>query len=564
MAAYTGYLFPVPGLVPQFLSTSLTAGVDRPHAYEIGDPAILGEPWSASTSGTPCVGTPRVTHSLTAYVQPTWADYLFGNILLVPPRLDLGNILSSQQRAVEIANLYLTSRSWTAAVNAIAGLTLNNLPTFPDTIRAFGSFVLQIGIAADGPASISGSVELDFDVVTLFLPVTGKRIVLWQFAPVPPIIETPEWKTDVLEAWDGTEQRMGLRAAPRQRIAMTHTKFDAIEGRIRALAFDWLARPFAVPIWWEARGLTSSAAPGDTTIYVPTDSADFEVGNLVMIYTSDSIYEAFELATINPSSLVLTAQIANAYPGGTLVMPMRTAYAKTVPTQPRVKNDASSIGVEFTTITTTNLADLTGSTMYQSKVLMDDPNLFQSSASDSWDRPVVVNDSNSGRILQTSTKDRSRYRTGKAWDAPNRAAVWRVRRLLHALAGSRTSFFLPTFRNDLTLTQPIGASSTTVQIAECGYTTYFKSRRPFADIRITRRNGTSVTRQVIGAVLDVSGLEEVLTVDSYFDAANIINPDDVVRIDFVNMVRIADDQATFTHRRLGDATISVNLVSCKE
>lgn len=557
MAAYTGFVYPLPLRWSPVLSGALSATRPPPGAYA---GVLVAQMVSGTITHTGA--TPIVARSVVGFVVPTWRDYLFGNILVIPPRLDLGNLLSSQTRSIEIANLYLTDRSWTAALSAIVGLTINNAPAFPKTLRAFGDYILQIGIAADGPASINGNVELDFDVVTIYVPVTGKRIVIWQFVPTVPITEVLGWHTDVLEAWDGTEQRLGLLDAPRQRLAMSHTKFDAIENRVRALLFDWLARPFAVPIWFEARALTSLATAGDTTIYVPTDSADFVAGNLVMIWASDTVYDACEITTINPSSLVLSSAIGNSYAADSLVMPMRTAYAKTVPAQARILNAGSTIDIEFTTITATNHASVSGWTSYASKVLLDDPNLFASGQSDAWDRTVVVNDSGSGRVLQTSSKDRSRYRTGKIWDAPTRAQVWKVRQLLHALAGSRVSFFLPTFRADLQLSEPIGASSTTIRVVEASYTAFFKSRRPFGDLRLVLHNGSAIVRKVVGAAID--GAEEVLTVDTAFDAVNIIDPTQVESLQFVNMVRIADDQATFMHRALGDATVSLNLVSVKE
>lgn len=557
MTAYTGFVYALPLRWSPVLSGSLSATLPPPGAYagNLVAQTIVG---TITHTGA----TPIVSRTVTGFVVPTWRDQLFGNIIVIPPRLDLGNLLSSQTRSVEIANLYLVDRSWTAALSAIVGLTINNAPAFPHTLRPFGSFVLQVGISADGPATISGNVELDFDVVTIYVPVTGRRIIIWQFAPTVPLTEVLEWQTDILEAWDGTEQRLSLRDAPRQRLAMSHTKFAAIETRVRALLFDWLARPFAVPLWFEARGLTSLATAGDTTIYVPTDSADFVVGNLVMIWASDTVYDACEIATINPSNLVLSSAIGNSYAAGALVMPMRTAYAKTVPAQARILNAGSTIDVEFTTITATNHASVSGWTAYASKVLLDDPNLFASGQSDTWDRTVVVNDSGSGRVLQTSSKDRSRYRTGKIWDAPTREEVWEIRQLLHAFAGSRVSFFMPTFRADLQLMEPIGASSTTIRVLEASYTAFFKSRRPFADLRLVLHNGSAIVRNVIGAALD--GTEEVLTVDTPFDDLNIIDPTQVESLQFVNMFRISDDQATFLHRARGDATVSINLVSVKE
>lgn len=564
MTAYEGFLFPLPEFYKQTLTGSLDAALDPPGAslpYPMEEHTVLAGMLTHTGA------TPMVSHALEGFVMPSWDGLLFGHILIIPARLDLGNILTNQTRTLEIANLYLEGRDWFSVETDVDGLTFVNAPAFgspptPYQIPSLGSFLLQVGISADGPPQIDGTIILGFDVGDQNVPVTGQRVVLWPFQPQPEIMETLQWRTDVLEAYDGTEQRMSLRTTPRQLLQIRYIKFEAVERRARALLFDWLARVFAVPLWWEARRTTAPAAIGATTISVSTANADFRIGSLAFIYIDDETFEAVEVAAVGANSLTLASQLTIAYPTGSLVMPARTCYAKSVPATPRLPGGGSAYAMEFVTIIGNDLASTAGASIYDGKVLLDDCNLVSSGDGDSWDRPVTIIDSESGRIFQTSRTDRSRFRTMKVWDSTSMAQTWRIRQLLHALAGSRVAFWLPSFRNDLQLTDTIDPASTTFRVQECGFTSLIQFRTPFRDIRLVLTDGSSIVRRVIGSEVDVD--EEVLTVNAAFDPLAAITVEEVERIEFVNLVRISDDEAKFLHRRLGDASVTIAVVTVKE
>lgn len=564
MSDYAGTVYPLPEFYQQELSTSLDDGLERPGDFAplVIDFAVAHGPVDARVGSTP-----RQSHDVAGFVLPSWVDHLFGHILIVPSRLDLGNVLSNQTRSIEIANLYTTARDWLSVDTDVAGLLFQNLPftgspALPYSIPAFGNYILEMSISAEGPVTIEGTMFFVFDVVSIDVPVTGTRVIIWPFQPMIGIEETLQWKTNILEAYDGTEQRITVRSTPRQRMRMNYIKYDNLERRVRALLFDWLDKVFALPMWFEARRTTVPNTIGSTTIVVDTANADFRVGSLVFIYADDETYEAMEIATVNANDLVLDSALAYDYPAGALVMPATTAHASTNPSTPRQPGGGNAYTMEFVTIDNHDLSDAGDTTEYDSKLLLDDCNLVDSGESDSWERPVIVIDSESGRITQTSRTDRSRFRTMKKWDSPDLAELWRIRRLLHALAGSRVSFFLPSFRSDLILTQDISPGSPTIRIQECGYTTFMKSRRPWADVRIILVDGTTETRRIIDS--EVDGDEEVLTLSSAFDPINVIDLDDVVRIEYVNLVRISDDEARIQHRHLGDASITIALVAVKE
>jgi hypothetical protein len=560
MTLYAAYEFPLLEQIPQDLSDSLNTPAERPSPYAL---FALDFPILATLNPR---GLPAwVTRGHSAYVFPDWSgSFLFGHILVSPPRLDLGNLLSTQTRTVEYANLFTEPQDLESLTTDVAGLTFVVAPALPFPLAPFGSVVIEVSIAADGPAAIDGEILAIFEGAPISVPVTGTRIIVFQYQPQQPFSETLEYKTDVLVAIDGTEQRITIRAAPRARLSYSCILDHESDGELRGKLFDWVARVFALPIWSDARASSGPAAAGALSIAVPTAAGDFRVGALAFLWTSNHRFEAAEITAIAAGALTFASALGRDYPAGTLVMPARIAFAQTVPSAPRIPRTLTRYAVEFVTVDNRNLADTTGSVVYDGRVLLEDCNLIVSGEADAYERTVTVLDNDSGRVYQTSHVDRSRFRTQKVWDCPSQAELWRVRRLLHHFAGSQRACWLPTFRADLELTDTIGPSSTTFRIRATGFTAFYQARRPFADVRLVKTDGTAILRRIIGSVVDSADPSvEVITVSAAF-AGTPIAPAQVERIEFVLLVRIADDSVSITHNRLGDATVEINLVSVKE
>lgn len=559
MTTHAAYVYPLPEIIRLDLSDSFDAGFERPAAHAlvtVDYPTIV-------THAHVLAGWRTRTHA--AYVFPDWSSFLFDHVLTRPASIALGSVLSNQTRTIEFANLSAEPVELEALTTDIIGLTFVNAPSLPLTIPPFGSFTLEVAIDADGPATIDGDIVATFsNGETITIAVSGVRLILFQYQPQLPIAETLEFKSDVLVAVDGTEQRITIRNAPRSRLAYAVILDHRSDGELRGKLFDWLARSFVVPFWPEARRLSAAAAAAAESIAVSTAAGDFRVGGLAFIWSGNEACEALEIEGIAAGSLSLASGLTRAYPIGALVMPARLAFAQTVPAAPRIPRDLTQYQIEFVTTDNVNLADVTGAALYDGRVILDDCNLIVAGEADGYERTVLVLDNDSGRVWQTSKVDRSRFRTKKVWDCPSQADLWRVRRLLHYFAGSRRAFWLPTFREDMRLTDTIGPSATTFEIEAIGFTAFYQARRPFADVRLVKNDGATIIRRVTGAHVDASDASvEVITIASAF-AAGAIAPADVSRIEFVLLVRIADDTASLTHNRLGDATIEINLVSVKE
>lgn len=172
-----------------------------------------------------------------------------------------------------------------------------------------------------------------------------------------PIIERLEYRTDLYEAWDGTEQRVRLRDKAWRYLEFPFTvqKFD------RAILDAWLfgnvyqsEKQFTVPNWQDIHALTSAYLIGNTVITVPTTERDFEVDGLAVFMSASRLYNReraipdyeYEVATIaskTASTITLAAPgLVSAWALGTLCMPAREGWlASAIPS--RDVNDQAEV-----------------------------------------------------------------------------------------------------------------------------------------------------------------------------------------------------------------------------
>lgn len=563
MTYYAGYKAASP-IAPDALYTNPDIGNRTAPDYSYGALVIR---YDAET----IEGVHRTTQPITenntrrvGYKQDQFGflDY-FNRIHIQYRRLDLGNIISTQQINFTVFNSYFVPRTLNDIVESgnNGGLILTEPAPTPLVFQPFEQYVYQLSVSPEGPPSVDATYLFDFDVIDLQLDVTGTRLVLFHFEPDGPINETLEFATDILESYDGSEQRIELRSAPRQRIEFEVLTEGVEDTKLRGLLFDWLPRVFGLPIWWEMRRVTTAPTAGDNIIQVSTLNADFREGGLMMIYQDSSKYEVIGIADMDSTSITLDTDLANSYTRKAVVIPVRTVYAAPTANRSVTATNVARTQVAFTTIDNEDLSSSSSANTYLGKVLLDDANFMDGAYNESFQTRIFALDTVTGKVLQVSGWDQSKALLRKRWEVTTAADLWRIRRLLHSFHGNRVSFWLPSFRNDLQVNQTIAASTPTILIEHCNYTQIYKGRVPYTDIRVVLKNGTTYVRRIIDS--NVDGANEVLTVNAPLSTSPIF-VEDIERCEFVQLVRINNDRAKLTHVRAGTATIEINVTAVKE
>jgi hypothetical protein len=497
----------------------------------------------------------------------------FEQIVVNPVRLALGNVLSSQVREIEIYNSFRRPRinvDWTTFVNNVGvGVDVTNLPGLPFVLLATEGFIANVQISTAGPPSISGTLDFTFgppQSETVQVLVTGNRITIFQYIPQAPIGESLKFKTDILRNNDGTEQRVKLREAPRQIMSFTvRTDSDITRDSINAVLFDWQARVFGVPVWFEQRPLDGDITIGATNINVDTSAADYRVDSLVMVWTSNQNFEVLEIDSFTANDIVTKTPFAKNFTAGlAIVTPVRTALTKAALSNRRFAIGPSDFGMEFEVLDNVDLSALGSFNTYQgvgqsiAKPILDGFNFMPSATIGEGNRRKIERlDVITGPPTQFSpwAKGKPIYQFG--FEAKSLAEVFEWRQLAHFLRGSQLSFYVPTGRTDFKPVADLGDLATFMDVENFGFTNFINQVTPRSDLRFLRADGTSSLHQITASQELTATVERISFAPAISPALAVV---DIERIEFVTLCRIDRDTVDLTHERPGEARISFNLI----
>lgn len=319
MAAFSGAAAPRPAVLPGPMASGLSG---------ISCPAPTSLAWTrvgASSAGARSLVTATPAKVSRSGVRAPAHDLVwFDRIHVVPRRADLAFVLSEQSLVVEVWNAFMSrARTLTSIGSPAAGVSIASPPTMPLEFPASDSNVYTVLVAADGPATIDALITWTFTGVASTgtnLTLVGLRL---QPFPFPPdmgqgIREAIVYLTDVIEAYDTTEQRVQLRAIARGGMEYVPVFTDPRDAQYaNALLQGAQARPLGVPLWQYTERLTAVAGVGATTLALSTTDVPWANGDTVFLFTDPYTWEALTVSTAGVGSLTLGSPTMKAWPIGT-------------------------------------------------------------------------------------------------------------------------------------------------------------------------------------------------------------------------------------------------------
>lgn len=539
--------------------------------------------------GAPIEG-PRASGGVTHSITPSYTNYAavvaeeassgfdwFNKVhFLDRQTYAFGLILSQKTDDYEVFNAWRQDITFTALVNNIgSSVTLPDLPTPPSLFCAFTSFLdpssthavganknktrLLFVVAKDGPPTFDATIEWDFstgDVASARL--TGSRISIIPAIYEAEFEETWEFISDTIASDDGTEQVLSLTGFPVQSFNVRYALDSEDRQRMQMLLMDALPRLLAFPVWHEDISTTALASVGATSVAVSaTTDVDYRVGGFALLWSSATAYDVVQLSSVSTNSLGFSSTpITGSYASGTRVVPLRLGYiVGDVPNARSLVNlDTYTLRFRVTDNETGMFAgSTTGWSTYSTKVLLDDPNIMDTTMETLSTTRVRVIDNGTGVVEYVPLWGKSRRNSNKGFSIRSRAELMKVKKLLLALRGPQVSFRLPTFAEDVTVVANLSNLSTTMDIRHIGYTKYAQSREPRKVFRITFTDGTSLVR-VVQSSIEVSTTVERLTLDTTWPSTRTAA--EVSRVEFYEPVRFDTDEFTFRFRRTGWASLA--------
>lgn len=558
-------------VITGFFPANTVYGYDR--LYLTGDLDDYAATWIgnlASWAAIPSPGAQLLTNNLPVSTTPavksgtiarSYFDDYYNRIHVAPAVLDIGNLLSVQTREARVWNAYFTPQALASIGKAeTTSLTESGIAT-PTTFAALEERTYFVTVDTKGPATIDAVYTFAFPLESPTLAVTGRRVQVFGHAPnwAEPVRERLNWLTDVLTTQAGTEQRIGLRDAPRRGLEYALTTRDRHEtNRLETMLLGWQSRLFAVPVWTEYQALAAALTAGSLTIPCATVGYEFAANGLALLWRAHDDYEAIEVGSVGASSLTLKTATVAAWPVGTRLYPVRLGR---LPARQRLRREtdhhlSGSVAFAFEDNPGVTAVD-TGDTYAGYRVYLGRTN---------WADPIEIE-----AIRQLDVLD---YDTGAPWvddlsgiaallkswhwTLGSRAEIVALRGWLAARAGKRVPFWSASQAVDLEVTSLIGASDGAITVRNVGYARYLNGRADRRHLVIQTLAGVRYYR-AITASSEISAASESLSIDTTLGVT--LQPADIASVRFLHLVRLDSDEIEIEWHTVNVAECSTMLRS---
>lgn len=560
-----------------YAGTILPSGLPADPAYGaaykfLPPPTPASLPYPASLASEPpgagaLINTLPIAESVSAFagnVVRMFEQDWYHRVHLLPAKIALGNLLSTQIRQIEVWNAHFAPKTLSALVGENdGGITIAAPANPPTTYGMLESRLHNISVSLDGPPVIEASFTFQFPGEAPRLSITGRRVVVFGIKPnwVDGWLERLMWATDVLTARDGTEQRISLRTKPRRSL-----EFSILVGRDDAALLDvllsaWQSRVYALPIWPDKARLPLTLPAGSTLIPIPTLNLEYEADGLLVIGSDSRNTEAAEILSVAANAVTLKQPLLQTWPAGAFVAPARTARLRNSQPVIRVTESVASARLVFDIAGTTTITTQESPTTFNSApVWLARPNRVRDVETD-YRRLAEVLDFDTGITAVDDHAARPFVRRAFDYLLKNRTEIAAFRGWLAARAGRLTAFWHPTWEASIAPTRKILANQTVMTIASRGYALYFNPMPGRTEAAFLHKSGAWHFRSIQGFGAGTSGDEEVMTINQPFgfDA----DPEDWITIYFLEKTRLDADQIEINWQTDSVAEASIPMISVK-
>jgi len=374
-----------------------------------------------------------------------------------------------------------------------------------------------------------------------------------RFIPEQPVVETWLWLSDVIGAWDSTEQRISVRRQPRRRIEASILLEDEIE---RQREYDRLLQRLGdrivIPFYQYSTRITQDSLITATKIFFNPALTDFRDNDLAVIFrpsTEDSFLIA--LGTILGDGANTATPLTVDVKKGDIVAP---AFNSRLDNRTAINMTTVSGAITFKALVEDfrSTFERPGSTAvidtFDSLNVLDRTPLVIGVVPETFDvRPTIV-DNEAGQHDQKVSWlhafiDGVRTFNIKRVLDPTEMDYWRD--FIVAARGQRNSFLMPSWREDLFLATPLpNPGDPSIVVTNTPYSTLYFPHDTYKRLVLVNPSAVRDYRKVT-AVNDEPGGNVRLSLDT--PVTSDLSWGNGFTIEYLNKVRLGSDQQKLTH-----------------
>lgn len=466
----------------------------------------------------------------------------------------ISSIVGSLNFLPSLVNLNSSS----AGISNVSG-SLSIATELKGTIVAVSNVTGQLGLlislmgSAAGISNVSGNINVSIILLSGAFTAAGNAsgyltitpdydAVDFRWRPQNEITETLGWKTSILKAYDGTEQRIKSRQTPRQLFSLKlFLNSDKENSRFEAALHIWQKAKWLLPIWTEFVEHTATINIKDDSIIVDTTNADFRDGGKAIVWKSVTEYEVVSISTKTDSLLNLSYSMLNDFTGKKYIIPVRTAYMVSASKKEKTNSQVAIVTLVFAVYDNEELNGYAPSMIYDGIEVLSQASFMGDSHIEDSLGDIIVTDYETGIFEVESHSNFNEVSQNHLFLKDTKAACWNFRKFLHSLNGRQKTVLIPTFRNDVIQSADILATDISVDIEHINLTSNmgFNSLRTYIGFYFPSTNVLIVRK--ITAISEIDSDTEQISFDANLGLSVVISSGGC-KICFVDKCRLASDK----------------------
>jgi len=368
-------------------------------------------------------------------------------------------------------------------------------------------------------------------------------------------IERWEWKTDVLQSYDATEQRVMLRAHARR-----YFEFEVFARSVDRAALEqalWYGQSnvLAIPCWNEGIQLSATTLQNPTTNFVPIPTARFSVGGYAIGFTSPTKYSIYQIAAISSDGLRFLATVD--WDAFTTVYPALIGTLNQQQPITRVTGDFTYGTITFNGFATPSPYEntLLSYPLYLGYPVVEEVFDWSQNSTTTFEYKTQVLDNQlSAPFIDVESLTTAMTQTTQ-WFLKSRPLIDNFLKFIHHCYGRLTPFWISSGAVDMI---PISVVSNTLVCFDSGYTTLVVDKTSRCHIRIQLRSGAITYAKILTSTLNTDGTETMV-----LDQILTFTASSILLVSFLNLARLEADRLELAFKGPTFATAAVTVRTLK-
>ena len=489
-------------------------------------------------------------------IAKSFGTFFFDSIFLTPASTDAGVVVPGAEFSFELWHSSTDARALSGVTESGAfGVVLSGIKS--GTLYSFASTPYVVSLS-QAVGVIDYQASFDFGTGSAYgFNLTGSMALVmperidWSTRPEMSI----QYLTEVIESFDGTEQRTALCDTPRCSLSYMYSMTDEQQYRFdNKLATS--SGSMLAPLWPLQCQVSRAVSAGDASIALETINAHVGASDTLLISEGDES-EVVSIESVSGGTVTLKYLAKKTFSTNAVVLPVRIAY-------PSDESNSTSLLRGFDQHSITYDLD---ETMALKPAPVDDFERLNSRPVFPF-RPDRSKDVTTqyNRLRETldpligarSIYDRARGIVkvlGQTFTFFSEAERQRFEDFAEIMNGAQGEFYIEGPGQAFELSEDIVVPTYKLKINSSGYSNFANSRSLATNIAIKLYNGTTIYRTILNATSNPDGTETITTKE----LTNSLKISDIETIVPLYLARFDSDEFRYIFDTGEVSTITKNI-----